>query len=483
MPDVNIGALPNLADVQDDALLAVEFEGKAYHLNGAQWKAFARQAVSAYSEAAAKSATDAAADKTAAEQAKTDAETAKTTAETAAKSAAENASATQTAKDTAVSAANRAQGYTTNPPKPSEDGTVWMLWDGTQYVTTDIPARSELLPKIWTAGFDTHGMVGEVILLSSLSGPEEATLESVNSGDFLISTKDGGILRISTLHDSFWGHPDTPCAGMDPVIYGYLPKYPATLTVGFSQGCDFVCDGVDDQVEIMAALKALPPLGGKIRFEGGTYNLTGSIRVDTALGDVEMYCDIDNRARIVGNYVGIVWRGMFYLQNVGRLTVRNLIMENAASVSFGLEVDKLARGGTVENVSFVNISEALAADEIFGNGVLEVKGCRFTGSAVAVNGNFVRVINCYFENCTVGVQLKDRGVDGMVQNCVFTNVNSAVYIRQRNTVISGNVMQTAAGPFSLADNMGALVAGNTFVGVDVTETNGNTFVGNHFKEE
>ena len=482
MPDVNIGALPNLADVQDDALLAVEFEGKAYHLNGAQLKAFARQAVSAYSEAAAKSATDAAAAQTAAGQAKTAAETAKTTAETAAKSAAENASATQTAKNTAVSAANRAQGYTTNPPKPSEDGTVWMLWDGTQYVTTDIPARSELLPKIWTADFQTTGLAGEVTALANLSGPEEATVESVNSGDFLISTKDGGILRIASVHDNYFGTP-IPVAGTDITIYGYLPKYPSTLTVGFSEGCDFICDGVDDQVEIMEALKALPPLGGKIWFEGGTYNLSASINVTAGLGDVELYCNINTPARIVGNYVGTIWSGMFYLKGVERLTVRNLILENASRAVFGLELEQLSRGGTVENVSFINVDEAVASDDMLEIGALEVKNCRFAGATVAVGGNFVRVMNCYFENCTTGVDLRQYGENGMVQNCVFANVNYGVYVYQSNAVISGNVIQATKSPFSLGTDKGAVVAGNTFVGVNVTETEGNTFVGNHFKEE
>lgn len=41
MADTTIGALPNLADVSDDALLVVEFQGVAYHITGAQWKAFA----------------------------------------------------------------------------------------------------------------------------------------------------------------------------------------------------------------------------------------------------------------------------------------------------------------------------------------------------------------------------------------------------------------------------------------------------------
>lgn len=41
MADMPIGSLPNLADISDDALLAVEFGGEAYNITGAQWKAYA----------------------------------------------------------------------------------------------------------------------------------------------------------------------------------------------------------------------------------------------------------------------------------------------------------------------------------------------------------------------------------------------------------------------------------------------------------
>ena len=41
MADMTIGALPNLADISDDALLVVEFQGAAYSITGAQWKAYA----------------------------------------------------------------------------------------------------------------------------------------------------------------------------------------------------------------------------------------------------------------------------------------------------------------------------------------------------------------------------------------------------------------------------------------------------------
>ena len=41
MADKKISELPNLSDISDGALLVVEYNGKAYHLTGAQWKAYA----------------------------------------------------------------------------------------------------------------------------------------------------------------------------------------------------------------------------------------------------------------------------------------------------------------------------------------------------------------------------------------------------------------------------------------------------------
>ena len=41
MADKKISELPNLSDISDGALLVVEYNGKAYHLTSAQWKAYA----------------------------------------------------------------------------------------------------------------------------------------------------------------------------------------------------------------------------------------------------------------------------------------------------------------------------------------------------------------------------------------------------------------------------------------------------------
>lgn len=54
-----------------------------------------------------------------------------------------------------------------------------------------------------------------------------------------------------------------------------------TSTAGWTEkDCDYLCDGVDDQVEINAAIQALPSTGGEIKVLDGTYNITASINID-----------------------------------------------------------------------------------------------------------------------------------------------------------------------------------------------------------
>lgn len=63
-------------------------------------------------------------------------------------------------------------------------------------------------------------------------------------------------------------------------------KRVARFTVGTSTAgwtafdCDYLCDGTDDQVEINAAIQALPTTGGEVVVLDGTYNITATIAVN-----------------------------------------------------------------------------------------------------------------------------------------------------------------------------------------------------------
>lgn len=54
-----------------------------------------------------------------------------------------------------------------------------------------------------------------------------------------------------------------------------------TSTAGWTEDdCDYLCDGTADQVEINAAIQALPTGGGEITILNGTYNIAGPIAVN-----------------------------------------------------------------------------------------------------------------------------------------------------------------------------------------------------------
>lgn len=54
-----------------------------------------------------------------------------------------------------------------------------------------------------------------------------------------------------------------------------------TSTNGWTANdCDYLCDGTDDQVEINAAIQALPSGGGEIVILDGTYNISATILIN-----------------------------------------------------------------------------------------------------------------------------------------------------------------------------------------------------------
>lgn len=62
-----------------------------------------------------------------------------------------------------------------------------------------------------------------------------------------------------------------------------------TSTAGWTEAdCDFLCDGTNDDVELQAAIDALPAGGGEIAILGGTYKLSASISISGPRGDLAL---------------------------------------------------------------------------------------------------------------------------------------------------------------------------------------------------
>ena len=71
------------------------------------------------------------------------------------------------------------------------------------------------------------------------------------------------------------GAVDAPAGGAGKRVCRFVV---GTSTSGWTEDdCDYLCDGTDDQVEINAAIQALPSGGGEIVILDGTYNIAAAI--------------------------------------------------------------------------------------------------------------------------------------------------------------------------------------------------------------
>ena len=74
-------------------------------------------------------------------------------------------------------------------------------------------------------------------------------------------------------------HPFAPSRVIDGRDVGFMPCAVAANDAPMMQKviAEFICDGVDDNVEIQAAVDALPSGGGKVLLSEGTFNLSAQI--------------------------------------------------------------------------------------------------------------------------------------------------------------------------------------------------------------
>lgn len=138
MADKQISSLPQAQTVDDNSLFVCEQQGTAMKTTGAQWKAFARDAVEQYVAPAQQAAQQ---------------------AQQAASNAAQSeANASQSAQEAAESA-QTAQEYSGKPPIIQND--TWWTWNAEQgkYVDTGEAARGDVMYATFEIDMDTGELV------------------------------------------------------------------------------------------------------------------------------------------------------------------------------------------------------------------------------------------------------------------------------------------------------------------------------------
>lgn len=362
----------------------------------------------------------------------------------------------------------------------------------------------------WYMDMGGEAASGEMILLSELRcGSVKASMDTVKIGDPVVSTVDGHLLYVSDVQEgSTLLNTEEPVALLGPT-YGHIGNIPGfrTVTIGNSASkADFRCDGVDDQVQIIAALETLSEEGGVIKFvSNGTYNLTGSITPKGTDGknkhfkNVTICATAGYNVNLVRGYAPSsgIWDSMLNLLNADNLTVRGITFTSdretyAANDPTAIDYDGIGESIVVEDCTFSGHVYAINGQTNSNYCRLMVRNCRFTDCTTAIEMYYGEVSGCRFESNDTAIWVGRYGKKVVLRDNVLGDNGVGIYNYGTDTVVTNNTIwrgSGGAGNFATEQHtiqlasasLNALIAGNRLLGKDVapsTYLTGNTVIGN-----
>ncbi len=271
--------------------------------------------------------------------------------------------------------------------------------------------------------------------------------------------------------------------GLVPIA-GALETTPATIIVAASDSsaadkasAAYVCDGVNDHVEIQAALNALPSSGGVVLLSGGTYNCAGIIapKAGSTLkgeGESETYLKFtrDGRINVDREYVtldgfniqgsgyssGVKWLGVVTVR-ASHAKIHNIVGTADASIQavYILLHDPTVYAPTLQDIEFTNCKAVDTGTYGFlhnawGTTNKVIKDVRYENCAAINCGKYgafnpwitgfdfaelndiegLRVKNCLAEGTLESgfhFEFDPKKVDCILENCVSRNNGQKAY--------------------------------------------------------
>ncbi len=215
-----------------------------------------------------------------------------------------------------------------------------------------------------------------------------------------------------------------------------------TATAGWtSKDCDYLCDGTDDQVEINAAIQALPADGGEVLILDGIYSIAAAISMSK------------EKVKLSGNGNATILKRMWDSTTSAFAGVISIISEWC--IVSDIYVD--GNGVTFKGSSNHNIHITASNNIIIGNTCVNAQGNGINGSDVK---------NIIIEN---NVCTKNR--DGIANYRVASNIISG-------NVCTGNTYGISLSGFSNNNTIYGNITNSNSYGIYVIQSSDNSFSGN-----
>ncbi len=204
--------------------------------------------------------------------------------------------------------------------------------------------------------------------------------------------------------------------------------------------CDYICDGVDDQIEIIQAIDSLPDSGGEVHLSRGIFNITNPIY-------------IRKRIKLVGEGKGVTLDRNNV--NSGGTT---LLSENTSG-----SVIQIEKSDTLLDIKGITLSDfqivgaGINVENNFCNGInvdtytdcvtlerLSICHC-FYGLFVGENGTIddISVTNCDFQRDSCGIYINGKGWQTRIENNIFWDMSgrqptSGIVLSSGKNIVIGN---------------------------------------------
>ena len=210
--------------------------------------------------------------------------------------------------------------------------------------------------------------------------------------------------------------------------------------------CDYICDGVDDQIEINQAIDSLPDSGGEIHLSRGIFNITNSIT-------------IRKRIKLTGEGKGIT---------LDRNNVNNggttLLSELTGGCIILIEKsDTLADIKGITLSDFQIVGAGINVENNFCNGInittytdcvtlerLAICHCfygLFVDQSATVDD--ISVANCDFQRDSCGIAIYGQGWQTRIENNIFWDMHgghstTGVILSAGKNIVNGNYFGVSA---------------------------------------
>jgi parallel beta-helix repeat protein len=273
---------------------------------------------------------------------------------------------------------------------------------------------------------------------------------------------------------------------------------PARFVIGTSEAgwtekdCDYLCDGTDDQEEIIQALNDLPATGGEVVILDGTYNITASINIpkdNVSLRGNGNATTLKRMYDSTGADSGPTARGLITLNEKSGCKIQGLQIDGnratyTASHNSGIYLysssDNTVTGNTCNNSNYGIYLYSSSDNTVTGNTCNNNNGIYLNlSSNNTVTGNTCNNNNYY------GIFL-DSSSNNTVTGNTFNNNNNGIYLNlssNENTVTGNTCNNNSCGIF-LESSSNNTITGNTcnnnnYYGIFLLDaSSNNTITGN-----